>query len=230
VASRISVIIPAWNEADQIERTLAAAGAPEVERIVVDGASDDDTLELSRRAGARVLEAERGRASQMNAGAAVASGEVLLFLHADARLPAGFDGAVRRALEAEGVVAGAFGLAIEAESKSLRLIERMANWRARRLHLPYGDQALFVRAELFRRVGGFPDLPLMEDFELVRRLRRLGRIAIVNLSVTTSARRWQRVGTWRATWINQLALVAYLAGIPPKRIARWYHRERGQAP
>jgi rSAM/selenodomain-associated transferase 2 len=221
----ISVIIPTLNEAGEIGPTLVAIrGARAVERIVVDGASEDETTVIARREGARVLESPRGRARQMNTGAADARGEILLFLHADTRLPPGFDRAVRESVGRPGFAAGAFRLTIDSPSRSLRVIETVADWRARRLRMPYGDQALFTTAEMFRAVGGYPDLPLMEDFELVRALRRRGRITILDQPVRTSGRRWQRVGPWRNTLINQLAIVAYRVGVSPARIASWCGR------
>ena len=222
---RISVIIPTFNEADEIGRAVASAlQSRRVEVLVVDGASTDGTLEIARRAGVRMLQAERGRACQMNAGAQAASGDVLLFLHADTRLPSGFEQAVRALLAERRIVAGAFRLVIDAPSTALRLIAAGANWRARSLQMPYGDQAIFLSAERFRSLGGYADLPFMEDFEFVRRLRRQGRIEVLSEPVLTSARRWQQVGSWRSTLINQLAIAAYYAGVSPSRIGSWYRR------
>ncbi len=222
---RISIIIPTFNEADEIGRAVASAlQAREVEVLVVDGASTDRTIEIARRVGVRILEAGRGRASQMNAGAQAARGDVLLFLHADTRLPSGFEEAVQALMARRRIVAGAFRLVIDASSAALRLIAAAANWRARRLQMPYGDQAIFLSSELFRNLGGYADLPFMEDFEFVRRLRRHGRIAVLSEPVLTSARRWRQVGTWRTTLINQLAIAAYFAGVSPSRIGSWYRR------
>jgi rSAM/selenodomain-associated transferase 2 len=221
----LSIIIPTCNEADEIGRAVASAQqAPDVEVLVVDGASTDRTIEIARRLGARILQAERGRACQMNAGAQAARGDVLLFLHADTRLPSGFEQTVQTLMAEPRVVAGAFRLVIDAPSAALRLIAAAANWRARRLQMPYGDQAIFLRSELFRNLGGYADLPFMEDFEFVRRLRRQGRIEVLSAPVLTSARRWQQVGTWRTTLINQLAIAAYAAGVSPWRIGSWYRR------
>ncbi len=190
MGSQLSVIIPTLNEAEEIERTLdSLRRAAGVETLVVDGCSTDGTAEIARRAGVEVVDAPRGRASQMNAGARAATGEFLLFLHADTRLPEGFDRPVKELLATGRFVAGAFRLRIDGPSRSLRLIESVANWRSTRLQMPYGDQAIFLRADLFHAVGGYGDLPFMEDFELVRRLRRLGRIGVLRESVVTSARR-----------------------------------------
>jgi rSAM/selenodomain-associated transferase 2 len=159
----------------------------------------------------------------MNAGAQAASGSILLFLHADTRLPAGFDAAVRTILQDAVVVGGAFQFGIDAPGLRFRILERLVNLRASWLGMPYGDQGLFLRKDTFTELGGFPELPIMEDFELVKRLRRRGRIRIVPLPATTSARRWQEVGVWRTTWINQKIILGYCLGVSPQRLARWYY-------
>ena len=223
---RISIIIPTLNEAEGIEATLATAERGfNVEIIVADGQSQDGTDQIARSRGAIVLTTPAGRASQMNAGAALATGDILLFLHADTRLPSGFDVLIRQALAQPSKVAGAFELSIDAPSPSLRRIERLANWRSRRLHLPYGDQGIFMRADVFWGLGGFPDLAIMEDFEMARRLGRRGNIVIVPEPVVTSARRWLALGVRRTTLINQMIIAAYYLGVPPARIARWYRRK-----
>ncbi|MFZ0241479.1 MAG: TIGR04283 family arsenosugar biosynthesis glycosyltransferase [Desulfobacterales bacterium] len=225
---RISVVIPALNEATGIGDTVRRArNAQRVEVIVVDGGSRDDTSGIAGRLGARVLPAEPPRARQMNVGAAAATGEILLFLHADTWLPAGYDALVRAALSRSGVAAGAFALFIDSLRPSLRFMAQAATWRSRCLEAPYGDQALFLTAETFRTVGGFPNLPIMEDFELVRRLKRNGRIVVLPVPVTTSARRWRHVGVLKTWLINQSAIAAFLLGIAPGTIARFYNREKG---
>jgi rSAM/selenodomain-associated transferase 2/rSAM/selenodomain-associated transferase 1 len=221
--TRISIIIPTRNEAEQLPMTLAhvqhVAG---VEVIVVDGGSSDETVAVARACGARVVRIGVGRARQMNAGAALARGEVLLFLHADTRLDEGFDAAVCSVLRESGIAAGAFALRIDGGGRRLRVVERGVQIRSRVLGLPYGDQALFVRADTFREIGGYPEMPIMEDVELVRRLRRRGRIAMVDVAARTSGRRWQRLGVWQTTFLNQVCLAAYFLGVSPGRIARWY--------
>ena len=228
MSASISVIIPALHEAQAIGRTLSSAAvlaASEVELIVVDGGSEDATVEVARSHGATVVTLPPGRARQMNAGARIARGECLLFLHADTRLPPGYEREVRHILDLPGVVAGAFALRVEGAQWGLRWVERAANLRSRLCELPYGDQGLFLRAELFRRLGGFAELPLLEDLELVRRLRRQGRIVTTPLAVLTSARRWESLGVVRTTLLNQVFLLAYLFGMPPRRIANWYDRQ-----
>lgn len=219
----ISIIIPAIDEAGSIGRTLESAGnEPAVERIVVDGGSTDDTRQIAADAGAEVVASPPGRALQMNAGANRARGEVFLFLHADTLLPAGFSDEVRQILDRPEVACGAFKLAINGVSWKLRMIETVANWRSRFAGYPYGDQALFMRADDFKQVGGFPEQPIMEDFEMVRRLRRLGRIALAGKPVLTSARRWERLGPLRTMILNQVIVGAYLAGTDLERLARLY--------
>ncbi len=219
----ITVIIPVLNEDGLLGETLRSAQAgSRLETIVVDGGSSDGSLEVARTQGARTLSAAGGRARQMNAGAALATSSILLFLHADTILPPGFEQCIRDTLNRAGVAAGAFELGIASRRWPYRIIEKAANLRARYLQMPYGDQGLFVRAELFHRLGGFRDMPIMEDVDLIKRLRRCGRVAVVPFRATTSARRWQTLGFWRTTWINQKTLLAYFLGISPQRLARWY--------
>jgi rSAM/selenodomain-associated transferase 2 len=161
----------------------------------------------------------------MNAGAAVASGDILLFLHADTHLPTSFDTLVRQALQNAGTVAGAFELRIDAQLRGLRLVEKMVNMRSHFLSMPYGDQAIFLKAATFHDLGGFPDLPIMEDFELMLGLRRQGRITIVPAPVVTSGRRWQKLGVVKTTLINQLIIAGYFLGVPPAQLVRWYRRK-----
>ncbi len=226
----VSVIIPALNEAAHLSATLAAVtrDSPH-EVIVVDGGSTDGTPEIARKRDALVLTAPRGRAPQMNFGASVATGEYLLFLHADTLAPAGYPALVRAALERPGIAAGAFQFALEGDFPGRSLIEAVTNWRARRLQMPYGDQGLFVRRELFENLGGFPEQSLLEDYELVRRLRRCGRISILPVPVRTSARRWQRLGAVRTTLLNQAIILAYKLGVSPACLATWY-QPPGESP
>jgi rSAM/selenodomain-associated transferase 2 len=161
---------------------------------------------------------------QMNVGAQAAQGDILLFLHGDTRLPQGFEQFIMSTLSQPGVVAGAFELNIEGPLPGLRWVEKGVRWRSRYCQMPYGDQAIFLRATTFQSVNGFPELPIMEDFELIRRLKKQGRIAIAPAAVTTSARRWQTWGVWRTTVAHQLVILAYCLGIPPRQIAHCYRR------
>jgi rSAM/selenodomain-associated transferase 2 len=201
-------------------------GVPETETIVVDGGSEDETGKLAAALGAQVFSSPRGRSKQMNLAASKASGEILLFLHADTHLPENFQEHVVSALRCSKVAGGAFQLVIRGSSISLRLIELGVNIRSRLLKIPYGDQAIFLRTETFKRLNGFKEMQIMEDLDLVRRLGKVGRIAIVNASVVTSARRWNQVGILKTTLINQIAVASYFAGVSPARIACFYRRNR----
>jgi GT2 family glycosyltransferase len=163
----------------------------------------------------------------MNAGAALARGETLLFLHADTLLPPGYLPAIFRSLNTSEVVGGAFRFAIADAFPGRGFVEMTTNLRSRVWRLPYGDQALFVRRCVFEAIGGFPELSIMEDFEFVRRLRRRGSIALLEETACTSGRRWQHLGFLRTTVINQLVLMGYRWGVNPMKLASWYRRQRG---
>lgn len=228
VRARISIIIPVLNEtANRIKSTLASVqNAENVEVIVVDGGSHNETVAIVQSWGVKVLSSTAGRACQMNVGATAATGDILLFLHADTSLPSGFEKLVPLTLAQSGTVAGAFEIKIDSPMRSLRLVERMVNWRSRFLSLPYGDQAIFLKAAVFQDVGGFPDLPIMEDFELIRCLRRLGRIAIVPTPVLTSARRWHKLGVLKTTLINQIVILGYFLGVSPSQLVKFYRPKK----
>jgi rSAM/selenodomain-associated transferase 2 len=230
VSPLISIIIPTLNEEENIARCLASTqNAYNAERIVVDGGSRDRTVEIALACGARVLTSPAGRARQMNAGARAACGDLFIFLHADTRLPDGFDGCVREILARRGIAAGAFEFRLDMSSPGLQIIERVANWRSRRLQMPYGDQAIFIRSALFRDIGGFPDMPIMEDFEFIRRLQKRGLIQTAPYPAITSGRRWRMLGLWKTTLINELVVVAYYLGVSPTRIRHWARRDRWSA-
>ena len=222
---RISVVIPTLNEAASITATLERLrSVPDIEVIVADGGSSDETVELARASGASVIHTNLGRGTQMNAGAALASGEVLLFLHADTTLPEDFAGHIWRTLGHTNSV-GAFQLRIGADGWMFRLIEFTANLRSRWLQLPYGDQAIFVKASHFFELNGYRNWPLMEDYDFCRRLRKTARIAVTQASVTTSARRWQRLGVLRTTLTNLACVVAFQFGVSPETLAGWYRQK-----
>ncbi|MCB2193621.1 MAG: TIGR04283 family arsenosugar biosynthesis glycosyltransferase [Deltaproteobacteria bacterium] len=223
--SRISVIIPTLNEEAGIAACLArVVSTSEVEAIVADGGSHDATVKIARQAGAKVITAPKGRAPQMNAGAEASTGDILLFLHADTLLPRGWEAEVRRILARPGVAAGAFSFRVSRRSAGLRFIELAVAWRCRLASMPYGDQGLFMRQQEFKAVGGFPALPIMEDCEIVRRLKKRGRIIVSPAPAITSARRWRRRGILYTTAFNSLVVVAFYLGYPPSLLRRLYDR------
>ena len=221
--------MPALNEARNIGKTLAAvSGQPGIEILVMDGGSNDATAQIAAQYGATVYQTQPSKAGQMNAGAALALGDILLFLHADTILPRDFPNHVKQIIDRSEVSAGAFRLGIGAPGGRLRFIELVANFRSRFLRTPYGDQGIFTSAKTFGAIGGYPDQPIMEDFELIRRLQRRGKITIAPVAVSTSPRRWMNIGVLRTFLINQSIVIAYLAGVSPNRLAQWYRREKGR--
>jgi rSAM/selenodomain-associated transferase 2 len=224
----LSIVVPVLREAENLARLLPAlrAEAPGAEIIVADAGSGDGSREVAVRvAGVTVLACERGRARQMNAGARAARGDVLLFLHADTDLPAGFETAIARALEDPAVVAGRFDVRLDNPRWPFRLIASLMNLRSRLSGISTGDQALFVRREVFAALGGFPDIPLMEDVEITRRLKRRGRQAALRERVTTSARKWEREGVVRTIGLMWTLRLLYACGVSPARLHRWYYRD-----
>ena len=219
----ISIITPVLNEEQQIVSFLDNLQPVSwCEHILIDGGSTDQTGNLINRYPVRLISSPPGRGTQQNAGASAATGDILLFLHCDTRLPENYQYPVRQILAQPGISAGAFQLGIDHPGRWYRLIERGVNLRSRLLSLPYGDQALFMKKSVFQQVGGFPDQPILEDISLLRRLRHLGKIGQAPAAVVTSARRWQRLGIFRTTVINQLMLAGMVAGISSQRLARLY--------
>jgi rSAM/selenodomain-associated transferase 2 len=261
----ISIIIPVFNEAAIIQTAIERLKDNQnIEVIIVDGGSQDRTVELVLAIGAVFVEtgrrgdgemgrwvdgetgrwgdgemgraenknnklklmiaSELGRAYQMNAGAAIAKGDILLFLHVDTQLPANYQSLIYKTLSSSQVIAGAFELAIDSQAKSFRLIETMVNLRSRLLSLPYGDQAIFLNKSTFEKIGGYRNLAIMEDFELIQRLKRHGKIVITSAAVLTSPRRWQQLGVWQTTAINQLIILGYYLGISPTKLRNFYRQ------
>ncbi|MEE8558605.1 MAG: TIGR04283 family arsenosugar biosynthesis glycosyltransferase [Myxococcota bacterium] len=218
-------MIPVLNERSRLEIALGPTVRPGVERIVVDGGSEDGGAEAARSLGVeRLLVSQPGRARQLETGFRAAEGEVVLFLHADTRLDPGWDSELRRALVDPEVAGGVFDLRFDSDRSVYRWIERGVRLRSRVLRLPYGDQGIFVRRKLLDAIGGIPETPMFEDLDLVRAIRRAGRFVFLRTGAWTSPRRYERNGVVRTIARNGLALGAYLIGLDRERVARWYRR------
>jgi rSAM/selenodomain-associated transferase 2 len=219
----ISVIVPVLNEEKSIAATLQAlAHLQPHETIVVDGGSQDRTAEIAAECGVKVIPSERGRARQMNRGARQASGEVLLFLHADTRLPPTAFSDIAGAMGDPRYVGGRFDVELDGKHWLLPLVGRLISYRSRLSKVATGDQALFVRRAVFQRMGGFADIPLMEDIAFCRRLKRLGEVACLRSRVVTSARRWEVDGVWRTIFRMWTLKLLYLTGVSPARLKQFY--------
>ncbi|UCD10872.1 MAG: TIGR04283 family arsenosugar biosynthesis glycosyltransferase [Nitrospinaceae bacterium] len=220
---KISVVIPTLNEAKALPESLKAVHCHRPHEVIVaDGGSDDGTQDIARRAGCRVVCSPPGRAAQMNAGALAASGEVVLFLHADSRVSEKCFTKMAQAMNRDDRVGGAFSLSIESDLWSLRLISTLATLRSRYLHLVYGDQAIFVRARAFHELGGFSPLPICEDLDFFRRLKNHGPVVLLREKTVTSARRWRAEGVFFTTARNIAIASLFLLGCSPKILSRWY--------
>jgi len=223
----VSIIIPVLNEEARIAETIdhirSLADGKAAEIIVVDGDPAGGTLRAIPDGACRKLLSEPGRGRQLNRGGGAASGEILLFLHADTKLPPDALVSIGEALRDPTPAGGAFDLAIDSPRRAFRLIERVASLRTRLTRIPYGDQAIFLRSSWFRSLGGYRDIPIMEDVDLMRRLKRSGgRIAILPERVVTSARRWEQEGILTTTLRNWSLVTLFLLGVDAGRLARWY--------
>lgn len=226
---QLSIIIPVLNEAKYLPgllEHLAAVCGGDCEVIVVDGGSEDGSWQTASRAGIQVLRSERGRARQMNAGAAVAQGNILLFLHADTDIPTSAEHAIKTAIRFGGRdherVWGRFDVRISGRPFMLRIVASLMNWRSRLSGIATGDQAMFMTRRAFESVGGFPDQPLMEDVELSRRLLALSRPICLTERVVTSGRRWEAHGVWRTIWLMWRLRWAYWRGTDAAELAKLY--------
>jgi rSAM/selenodomain-associated transferase 2 len=223
----ISVIIPTFNERQNIDgcigSVLSGRCGPEI--IVCDGGSTDGTPDVAAGyGGVTLLRTHKGRGTQMNAGAVAARGDILLFLHADTRLEKGWCEAITRRLDDEKPAGGAFTLSIDSPGMQFRLIEWWVKFRCRIFALPYGDQGLFMRRKTFVEIGGYRDIPLMEDVDIMARLKKTGKIVVLREKAITSARKWEREG-WVFTSVrNQLIMLLYRLGVDPRKLDRLYYR------
>ena len=228
-ALSLSIIIPALNEADHITATLDSLQPLRqrgVEVIVVDGGSSDNTAQLAAERADRVITSARGRALQLNAGAAAARGEILCFLHADSILPDSADGLIVGELSRSRRSWGRFDVTIAGTHPMLRVIARMMNWRSRLTGIATGDQGLFMTRSLFEAAGRFPEIALMEDIALTRQLKRYGAPLCIAHRMTTSGRRWEKHGVWRTILLMWRLRLAYFLGADPDRLARQYVRNK----
>ena len=212
----ISVVIPTLNAAEtmgsMLGRVLDSFG---IEVIVVDGGSEDDSMAYADAAGAKMIETSSGRAHQMNAGANASIGKILLFLYPNTLLPENWDVIIRKTLS-DDVALGAFAFSLNERLPGIKLIEWGVRVRSTAFALPYGDQGFFMKRETFDKIGGFPDQPIMEDYELVRRMRKLGQIVTLDTPIVSSSDRWKKHGVWKTLFMNQLILFAYRFHIPQK--------------
>ena len=226
--TKLTIIMPVLDEGEAIAATLDALAdlrALGTEVIVVDGGSRDATIQRARLRADRVISAPRGRALQMNAGAAKASGDVLLFLHADTRLPADADHVVLTGLERSGRAWGRFNVKIDGRSPLLRVVGFLMGLRSQITGIATGDQAIFARRDAFQAVGGFVEIPLMEDIALCKRLKRVSRPLCLRQCVVTSGRRWDRYGVFPTIRLMWRLRLAYFLGADPKELAQQYGYE-----
>ncbi|MDP2972055.1 MAG: TIGR04283 family arsenosugar biosynthesis glycosyltransferase [Deltaproteobacteria bacterium] len=223
---KISIIMPVLNEAPAIAQTLIAlqplreAGH---EVIVVDGGSHDDTITFSKPYADKIIQGPRGRSRQMNAGAKLASGEILLFLHGDTFLPGRADRLIIEGMNRKGSGWGRFDVKLSGKHPLLRIIEILMNWRSRLSRIATGDQAIFVKRELFEAFGGFPEIDLMEDIALSKMLKKHGRPLCLYQRVLTSSRRWEEKGLFRTILLMWFLRLAYFFKVNPKRLAKLYY-------
>jgi rSAM/selenodomain-associated transferase 2 len=223
----ISVIIPALNEEENISRCIGSIReeSSSCEIIVSDGGSTDRTKEAAAGfQGVTVVDSKKGRGRQMNAGASQAKGEVLLFLHADTTLEQGWAKGIMTAMKDASVVGGAFTFCVDNPLPKFRSVEAWVRMRCAVFSLPYGDQGIFIRKTAFEKLGGYSDIPLMEDVDILGKMKKHGTITILDKRAVTSGRRWAEKGIIRTAAINQATMMLYRLGVSPERLARFYYR------
>jgi rSAM/selenodomain-associated transferase 2 len=222
-----SVIIPVLNESEGINEVISSLRALEpddgMELIVVDGDPSGSTINGVTSSCVRKVISDRGRARQMNRGAEVAEGEILVFLHADTRLPEAAFPLINQALSDRSLVAGAFDLGFETYKRIFKITEKYVQLRTRLTKVPFGDQAIFIRRRYFEKIGGYRDIPIMEDVDLMKRIKRNGnRIAVIPEKVLTSPRRYETEGIVRCTLRNWVLQILFSLGVQPERLEKWY--------
>lgn len=231
----VAIVVPLFNEVERVPGLLKMLAGVNVDEVVlVDGGSQDGTLDLLdhslhaslQQSGFRWLQSKKGRASQMNAGASVCQSETVLFLHADTEIDAVAIASARDAMADSEVIGGRFDLKLSGMHPMFRLIEQMINLRSRFTKISTGDQAMFVRRDIFEKLGGFSDQPLMEDVEFSKRLKQQGRVTCLRETVTTSSRRWEQAGMFRTILLMWKLRFLYWAGVSPKRLANSYRDAR----
>lgn len=223
----ISVVIPTYNEEGIVGKCISAVREEKAncEIIVADGGSSDGTAEeVASFQDVLMVESRKGRGPQLNAGAAAARGEILLFLHADTVLEKGWSSDILSTCGEDGAVGGAFTLKIDCRGRRYRLTEQWVRLRCRLFSIPYGDQGIFLRSDVFEKLGGYSEIPIMEDVEIIGRMKRLGRIVILRKNAYASARKWIREGWFRTSVRNQFIMLMYRFGVTPHYLARIYYR------
>ncbi|MTI58857.1 MAG: glycosyltransferase [Firmicutes bacterium] len=224
----ISIIIPTFNEektiSDTISHVKALKGDKEI--IVVDGGSEDSTLTLAEKEADIVFKTTSGRGHQLNEGAYAAGGDILFFLHCDSRLEKDALSAIKDVLSDKGLIGGCFSLKIADDSLPLRFISWTSNLRSRFLKIIFGDQGIFIRKDIFFRLGGFPEIELMEDWEFSRKMASKGELAFLSNKIYTSARRWYSFGIWRTILLMQKIKLLYLLGVKPEKLNQIYRNPR----
>jgi rSAM/selenodomain-associated transferase 2 len=224
---QISIIIPVFNEFSIINKTIEhlnhLCNLHSIEIIVVDGHKFQTTIKVIKDKDIKKIRSPRGRGIQMNSGAKVASGEILLFLHADTYLTDNAPELIIKTIQDQNAVAGAFDLGIRSHKEVFRLIEKMVHIRSRLIQLPYGDQGIFIRRKFFENLGGYNNMPLMEDVDLMRRIKKAGgKIVIVKQKVLTSPRRWEKEGVILCTLRNWTLILLFFLGIPAEKLSKFY--------